>query len=223
MAWPLARVNVRADAWDLIWSFVHRTLLVNAVLALAGLPLMLALATVSDPWHYPVFFAVLALPLGPAATAAFGYLAYDDPRPPLRVLLRVLARTWRRALLTSAAVLALVGVLVTDITVLGTATPGALLIPMLALLSVLAVAAALTILVLLATSDELSYAGAVRAGVYATVRAWPLAVLSLVVLAVAVVIVSQVPLAGLATAPACALWVVLTNSKLQLARVVRAP
>ncbi|NIK61659.1 hypothetical protein [Kribbella shirazensis] len=220
MASPLARVNVRADAWDLIWSFVHRTLLVNAVLALAGSPLMLALATVSDPWHYPVFFAVLALPLGPAATAAFGYLAYDDPRPPLRVLQRVLARTWRRALLTSASSLALVGVLITDIRVLGTAMPGALLIPMLALLSVLVVASTLTILVLLATTDDLSYAAVLRAAVYATARRWPLAVLSLLVLAVAAVIVSQVPLAGLATAPACALWVVLTNSKLQLASCV---
>jgi hypothetical protein len=223
MTSPLARVNVRPDAWDLIWSFVHRALLVNAVLALAGSPLMLALAAVADPWHYPVFFAVLALPLGPAVTAAFGYLAYDDPRPPLRILVHVLRRTWRRALLTSALALGLVGVLVTDIRILGTAMPGALLIPMLALLSFLVVAATLTSLVLLATTDDLRYAAVLRAGLYATARAWPLAVLSLVVLAVAVVIVSQVPLAGLATAPACALWVVLTNSKFQIARVVRAP
>jgi hypothetical protein len=222
MASPLARVNVRADAWELIWSFVHRALVVNLVLAIAGSPVMLALATVRDPWHFPLFFAVLALPLGPATSAAFGYLAYDDSRPSLRILFRVLARTWRRALLTSAAAVGLIGILVADVLVLGTAMPGALLVPMLTLLAVLTVAATLTILVLLATTEDVSYAAVLRGGAYATVRGWPLALLSLVVLVAAVAVVSQVPLAGLASTPACALWVVLTNSKLQLARAVRA-
>lgn len=218
MASPLARVNVRADAWEFIWSFVHRALLVNVVLAIAGSPSMLALATVRDPWHYPVFFAVLALPLGPAATAAFGYLAYDDPRPPARVFFHTLNRTWRRALLTSAGAIGLLCILFGDIQVLGTAMPGALLVPMLALLAALVVAATLTTLVLLATTRDLSYAAVLRLGIYATVRAWPLTVPSLAVLAVAAAVVTQVPLAGLATTPACALWVSLTNTKLQLAR-----
>lgn len=223
MASPLAKLNVGVDAWELIWSFVHRALLVNVVLAVAGSPLMLALATVPDPYHFPLFFAVLALPLGPALSAAFGYLAYDDSRPSIAVLVGVLTRTWRRALLTSVLAFGLVGVLLTDVRVLGAALPGALLVPMLALLTLLVSASALTILVLLATSGPLPYGALLRAGVYATVRLWPLALLSLVVLAVAAVIVTQVPLAGLATAPACALWVTLTNARLQLARATTTP
>jgi hypothetical protein len=116
----------------------------------------------------------------------------------------------------------LIGILLADIRVLGTAMPGALLVPMLALLAILVLAATLTVLVLLATTEEPSYAAVLRAGIYACVRVWPLSLLSLAVLAMAAVIVSQVPLAGVATTPACALWVVLTNAKLQLARAVRA-
>ena len=72
MASPLARVNVRADIWETLWSFAHRVLAVNLLLALAGAPLMLALSLVAEPWHYPVFFGLLALPLAPAVAAAFG-------------------------------------------------------------------------------------------------------------------------------------------------------
>jgi hypothetical protein len=58
-----------------------------------------------------------------------------------------------------------------------------------------------------------------RLAVYTGVRGWPLSLLSLGVLTAALVIVSQVPVAGLATVPGCALWVVHTNTNFQLARI----
>lgn len=219
MASPLARVNVRADAWELIWSFVHRTLVVNLGLAVAGLPLMLALSLVAEPWDYPQFFGLLALPLGPAVAAAFGYLANDDARPPLKVLVSEWRLSARRSLLVSVVVLALAGVLLTDLHVLVTHQQAVVLVPLLATLLFLVLSAALLALMLTATNVTLSHGAMLRAAVYGTVRMVPLSLLSLAVLAGALVIVSQVPLAGLVTVPGCALWVVFTNSRIQLAKV----
>ncbi|TWD82218.1 hypothetical protein FB561_3346 [Kribbella amoyensis] len=220
MASPLARVNVGADAWDLVWSFLHRTMVVNLGLAVGGVPLFLALATVAEPWRYPVFFGVLTLPLGPSLAAAFAYLAGEDPS--LRVLTRAYRAPAVRALLLWSGVVGLLGVLLADIHVLYDAMPGAAVVPLLAVLAVLVLAAGLAALVLVATKPELPIRTILRVAVYAAVRTWPLSLLSLVVLAVAAVIVNQVPLAGLATVPGCAVWVLLTNARFQLGGVLDA-
>ncbi|WP_132150270.1 hypothetical protein [Kribbella antiqua] len=204
MGSPLARVNVRADAWDLIWSFAHRVLVVNLGLAAATSPLLLALAVVSDPLGYPVFFGVLAaVVIGPAVAAGFAYL--DDQGS----FFRSYKRLAPRALLLSTLTLAAVGVLAADIAVLHNSMPGAALVPLLAVLGILALSIGLT---MLANPDT-----PLRTAIYATVRRPHLTLLSLAVLAAAVVIVNQVPLAGLATVPGCALWVVQINGRIQLA------
>lgn len=206
MGSPLARVNVRADAWDLIWSFVHRALTVNLGLAVATSPLLVALAIVSDPLGYPMFFGLLALTIGPAVAASFAYLQDEGS------FVECYRRVARRALLPWAITLAVLGILLTDIVVLHDAQPGAALVPLLALLVFVALNTGLVRLVYPSVP--------LRAALFATVRRPHLTLLSLVVLAAAVAIVSQVPLAGLVTVPGCALWVVLVNIRLQLAGVL---
>jgi hypothetical protein len=217
MASPLSRVNVRADAWELLWSFVHRVLAINVVLAVAGAPLMLALGTVVTPWHYPLFFGVLALPLGAAAAAAFGYLAIDDARPPLSALIRLVRVTGRRSLVVASLTAGLAGVLLADLKVLAGAVP--VVAPLLVVLLVLVLNAGLIALVLAGTEPALGLRALLRLAVYTGVRTWPLSMLSLGVLTAVLIIVSQVPVAGLATVPGCALWVVHTNANAQLARI----
>ncbi|MFF1817762.1 hypothetical protein ACFVWG_10740 [Kribbella sp. NPDC058245] len=234
MASPLSRVNVRADLWETLWSFAHRVLAINLLLALAGTPLMLALSLVATPWSYPVFFGLLALPLAPAAAAAFGYLALEDPRPPLSSLFRLAVSRARRSLLIAVIAAALIGVLAADIKVLIASYPGA--VPLLVVLLSLVAVGALNALVLVGAppltsedspttaarlSDVVGIWGVVRLAVYSGVRGWGLSLLSLGVLFAALVIVSQAPLAGLVTVPGCALWVVHTNSQAQLARIMR--
>jgi hypothetical protein len=204
MASPLTRVNVRADAWDLIWSFVHRALVVNGGLAVGCAPLLCALAVVADPMSYPVFFTLLAVLIGPALAASFAYL--DDQG----TFFQCYKRLARRALLSWALTMAVLGVLGADIAVLHDTMPGAALVPLLLVLGILALSTGLT---MLASPDT-----PLRTAIYATVRRPHLTLLSLAVLAVAIVIVNQVPLAGLATVPACALWVVLVNTRMQLSR-----
>lgn len=223
MASPLSRVNVRADAWELLWSFAHRILAVNALLAVAGLPLMLALGAVEAPWRYPFFFGLLALPLGPAMAAAFGYFGIDDPRPPLRSLLQLVWSRGRHSLVIALITVSLTGLLVADLKFLARSLPGAALMPLLVVLLALLLNSALTALVLVGTDPALSPRALLRLAVYTGVRRWPLSLLSLGVLAAALVIVSQVPLAGLATVPGCALWVVSTNSSFQLRHLYRPP
>ncbi|GAA0949521.1 hypothetical protein GCM10009554_48290 [Kribbella koreensis] len=221
MASPLSRVNVRADAWELLWSFAHRVLAVNLVLAVAGTPLMLALGTVATPWRYPFFFGLLVLPLGPAAAAAFGYLAIDDARPPMGDLIRLVRATGRRSLVVASLTAGLAGVLLADLKVLAGAFPVAA--PLLVVLLVLVLNAGLTGLVLAGTEPALGLRALLRLAVYTGVRAWPLSLLSLGVLTAVLIIVSQVPVAGLATVPGCALWVVHTNTNAQLARIRNPP
>jgi hypothetical protein len=217
MASPLARVNVRADLWDTLWSFAHRVLAINLLLALAGAPLMLALGLVATPWHYPIFFGLLALPLGPAAAVAFGYLALDDHRPPLSSLFRLVRARIRRSLLIAIAASGLIGVLVTDVRVLAKSLPGA--VPLMVVLSALVAVTALNALVLVGLRPDLGLLALLRLAVYTGVRGWALSLLSLGVLVTVLIIVSQAPLAGLATVPGCALWVVHTNTQAQLARL----
>jgi hypothetical protein len=203
MASPLTRVNVPADAWDLIWSFAHRVLVVNLGLALGSAPLLFALAFVADPLNYPVFFGLLAVIAGPAVAASFAYL--DDQGS----FSQCYKRLARRALLLSALTAAALGVLAADIAILHDSTPGAALVPLLFLLGILALSTGLTTL----AHPHVP----LRSALYATVRRPHLTLLSLAVLAAAVVIVNQVPLAGLATVPGCALWVVQVNARIQLA------
>ncbi len=206
MASPLARVNVRADIWETLWSFAHRILAVNLLLALAGAPLILALSLVAEPWRYPVFFGLLALPLAPAVSAAFGYYADDDPRPPLGVLLRLMRSRARRSLLIAVVAAGLSGVLAADIKMLAKSFP-----PAVPLLVVLLLLVAITTLNTLAQLNP-------RLAVYCGVRGWGFSLLSLGVLGAVGIIVSQAPLLGLATLPGCALWVVHTNTQAQLTR-----
>lgn len=203
MGSPLARVNVRADAWDLIWSFVHRALTVNLGLAVTCSPLFVALAMVADPLNYPVFFGLLAVLVGPALGASFAYLQDQGS------FFECYRRVARRALLPWALTLAVLGILVTDIVVLYDASPGAALVPLLAVLAILALSTGLVV--------QVHPSVPLRAALYATVRRPHFALLSLAVLAAATVIVNQAPLAGLATVPGCALWVVLINARIQLA------
>ncbi|MFI7067291.1 hypothetical protein ACIBL3_40295 [Kribbella sp. NPDC050124] len=201
---PLARVNVGADAWDLIWSFAQRVLVVNAGLAVASAPLLVALAVVGDPLSYPVFFGFLALCLGPALAASFAYL--DDQG----TFVQCYRRLARRVLLPWALTLAVLSILMTDIVVLYDDPRGAALVPLLVLLAIVAVSTGLT---------RLGYPSIpFRTALYATVRKPHLTALSLVVLAVAAVIVNQFPLAGLATVPGCAVWVVQLNARIALDR-----
>jgi len=201
----LARLTAPADIWELIWSWVGKVLVLNLGLAVTNLPLLLALSIVDRPWRYPVFFAVLCLGLGPSLAAAFAHLHGAS-------FVRAYRRHFGRAALRGSVVVGGAGVLVADVVALHDADPGALLVPMLVVLAVLLLAAGTLWLAML----PLEHPGGVRAALWTALRRWPLSLLSLAVLAAAVVAVNQAPVLGLATVPGCALFVVWHNSRAAL-------
>ncbi|WP_326554419.1 YesL family protein [Micromonospora sp. NBC_01813] len=214
-----ARVNVGADTWSMIWSLVHRVLVVNLGLAVTNLPLLVALAVVAQPWRYPVFFGLLAVSIGPATAAAFGYLrrAEDDDRAPVREYFRAYRRNFAAATLRWSAGLALLAVLATDIVLLHDAGVAAVLVPLLVVTAVLVLAALVLLLAMVELAPGLGVRAAVRVAAWSAVRRAPLSLVSLALLLVAALSVNQAPLLALATLPGCALLVVWVNSRAALA------
>ncbi|PZG02976.1 DUF624 domain-containing protein [Micromonospora deserti] len=217
------RVNVSADTWTTIWSFVHRVLVVNLGLAVTNLPLLAALAVVAQPWRYPVFFGLLSISVGPSLAAAFGYLgraAAPPDQPPVRDFVRAYRRSFAPAVARWSATVALLAVLTTDIVVLHDSPSGVVLVPLLVVTAVLVLAAGVLVVALTVLAPHLGLGPAVRIAVYTAVRRSPLSLFSLVLLLVAVLSVNQAPLLGLATVPGCALVVVWANSRAALAHLL---
>ncbi|TDC84957.1 DUF624 domain-containing protein [Micromonospora sp. KC606] len=217
------RVNVSADTWTTIWSFVHRVLVVNLGLAVTNLPLLVALAVVAQPWRYPVFFGLLSISVGPSLAAAFGYLdraSASSDQPPVRDFVRAYRRSFVPALARWSATVALLAVLITDIVVLHDSRHGAVLVPLLAVTAILLLATGVLVLALGVLAPHLGLRPVVRIAAYAVLRRAPLSLFSLVLLLVTVLSVNQAPLLGLATVPGCALVAVWANSRAALAHLL---
>lgn len=222
------RINVAYGSWELIWSHVHRVLVVNLGVTVTSLPLLTALALCHRPWHYPAFFAVLALGTGPSLAGAFGYLrrADTDDRAPVGAFAHAYRRLLRAALLrwTPCALLALVAV--TDAVTLRASAVGPALVPLFLMVAVLAVCTGVVALADLACGASGPGRGvgrALLAAGHAVVRRWPLSLLNLVLLAAGLAGVNQAPLLGLAVLPGCVLFVVWRNCRSTLAAAPARP
>ncbi|MEU6841990.1 hypothetical protein ABZ930_08970 [Streptomyces sp. NPDC046716] len=213
-------------SWELIWSHVHRVLVVNLGMAVANLPLLAALQLTHQPWRHPLLFGVLLLVLpGPSVAAAYAYLdassADADTQAPVRLFARAYRRLFRRAVLVSAPFVLLLIAAVTDVVTLRTSVLGAAVVPTAV---VVAVVAAVAWPVALA---RVAGGGAVERRLfllapYAALRYPLLTLLNLVLAAVSLLLVNQAPLMGLAVLPGCTLFVVWRNCRVMLSLADRA-
>ncbi len=206
------RLNLRPSSWDLIWSSVHRILMINAAVVVVNLPLLAALAIVERPWHYPAFFLVLALTLGPSVAGAFAYL--DDEDDGLRQLVRAYRRHFRRSAALWSLSLAMIAVLVADIAVLRGFRAGAVLVPALAVAAVLVLSSATTAQADLVLRTGVRLRVLLWSALYLSVRRWWITAVNLLLLVVAALIVNQAPVLGLAVVPGCVIFVVWRNSRM---------
>ncbi len=213
------RLNVAFGSWELIWSHVHRVLVVNLGLTVTSAPLLVALVLCHQPWRYPAVFGLLCLGIGPSVAGAFGYLRHADAdeQAPVRAFARVYRQHFRRALLlwTPCVLLALVAV--TDVLVLRAAALGPALEPLCAVVAIGTSGTAVVALAGLASGDSRTTRHILLAAAYAVVRRWPLGLMNLVLLAVTLAAVNQAPLLGLAVLPGCVLFVVWRNCRAMLA------
>ncbi|MFE9313276.1 hypothetical protein ACFYM5_37780 [Streptomyces sp. NPDC006706] len=213
-------LNLDHGAWELLWSHVHRVLVVNLGLAVTNAPLLLTLGVVHRPWQYPVFFGLLSLGLGPSLAAAFHYLqrTTGDDRAPAADLLRGYRRLFAPALLNWAPCVLLVAVAATDVAVLRKAAPGPALIPLLVVLALVAASSGIVTMAAVADDPRIAPHTLLTAS-YASVRRWRLGLLNLGLLGITMVLVNQAPLLGLAVLPGCTLFVVWRNSRAMLTTV----
>ncbi|WP_199791120.1 MULTISPECIES: hypothetical protein [unclassified Streptomyces] len=214
------RLNVAYGSWELIWSHVHRVLVVNLGMAVANLPLFAALQLTHQPWRHPLLFGLLLMVLpGPSIAAAFAYLGSSslgtssevaDEQASVRLFVSACRRLFRRAVLVSAPFVLLVIAAVADVVTLRTSALGAAVVPMAVVVAVVAVAAWPVALARVAGGGPVERRLFLLAP-YAVVRHGLLALMNLVLGAVALLLVNQAPLLGLAVLPGCALFVVWRN------------
>ncbi|MFB6754897.1 hypothetical protein ACFCX6_28710 [Streptomyces sp. NPDC056353] len=208
------RLNVAYSSWDLIWSHVHRILVINLGIAAANLPLLAALQLHHHPWRHPLLFGPLLLLTGPSLAAAFAYLdeAGGSGQPPVRAYFRAYARLFRPALLTSSPYLLAAGVAVADVVMLRTTPLGPPLVPMAAVVAVLALLSHIVSLAHVARHGTVAR-GAFVLVPFAVVRHWFLTLVNLVLLSAGLLLVNQAPLLGLAVLPGCVLSVLWHNCR----------
>ncbi|MFI6875389.1 hypothetical protein ACIBL6_18310 [Streptomyces sp. NPDC050400] len=221
------RLNVAYGSWELIWSHVHRVLVVNLGIAVTNLPLLLALQMSHQPWRHPVFFGVLLLVLpGPSLAAAFAYLGAtvatggstgaaaaagtSEEQAPVRVFVAAYRRLFRRAVLVSAPFVLLVIAAVADVVTLRTTALGAAVVPMAVMVAIVATVAWPVALAHVAGGGTAGRRLFLLAP-YAALRHPLLTLMNLVLAAVALLLVNQAPLMGLAVLPGCVLFVVGRN------------
>ncbi|MGW1183947.1 hypothetical protein ACWD7Y_24890 [Streptomyces drozdowiczii] len=204
------RLNVAHSSWELIWSHVHRVLVVNLGVAAANLPLLAALQAWHEPWRYPLLFGPLLLLLpGPSLAAAFAYFdaAGPDGTAPVRLYARAYRRLFRRAVRVSAPLLLVATAAVAEVAVLGSTPAGAVLVPTAAVVG--AVAALAWVVALAAEARERTTGWLIHLlAPYLVVRHAPMSLFHLVLLGGGLLLVNQAPLAGLAVVPGCVLFVV---------------
>ncbi|WP_337059724.1 hypothetical protein [Kineococcus sp. G2] len=196
---------------------VYVGLATNLALAAALSPLLIALLVVPDVssgWPVLTLLAgALGAPALAAAATVFASFSADGTTTVLRTFARAWARSLRRAVplgLGAAAVLVVLGV---DAVVLAGTTWGALTLPLLAVVGLLAVAVAVLAVVGLAERPGARVRDVARPAVWLAVRRWPFTLLSLAVLGLLAAAVASRPALGLGLGAAPLLYVVWANSR----------
>ena len=219
---PRLRLNVTYGSWELIWSHVHRVLVINLGVAATNLPLLAALQHYHQPWHHPLLFGLLLLPVGPSVAAVFAYLDQtgEDGQASVRVFAQAYVRLFRTALKIWASALLAVIAAVADAVTLRTTPAGPALVPMAVVIAVLAAVSGILALAHPAAIQGAGFKAFILAP-YAVVRHWLLSLMSLGLTAVGLLLVNQAPLLGLAVLPGCVLFVVWRNCRAVM--VVQTP
>ncbi|WP_432492524.1 ferredoxin-NADPH reductase [Kineococcus auxinigenes] len=196
---------------------VYVALATNLALAVVLAPLLVAVLVVPDVtagWPLLVLLTgALGAPALAAAAAVFSSFSTDGTTAVLRTFARSWARSLRRAVPLGSAAGAVLVVVGVDAVVLAGTTWGALTLPLLAVVALLAVAVAVLAAVQLAERPGARLRDVVRPSVWVAVRRWPFTLFSLAVLALLAAAVASRPALGLGLAAAPLLYVVWANSR----------
>ena len=142
---------VSHDTWASIIGMLYLGLIVNLLLLVSCLPFVVLLVTTDPMLSWPLL--AIAAPLcAPGIAAAFRAFREhtDGGLGPIRAFRAGLRDTWRRALVVGAVVIAVVVVVLVDVRMLSGTSAAVVVVPLLGVLTVLAVAIGLLALVAIA-------------------------------------------------------------------------
>lgn len=213
--------RISHDAWATILGVVYLGLMTNFLVLVTASPLVVLLMT-TDPalsWPLLALAAPLAAPALTGAFAAFREFGRGEPQA-VRSFLRGWRATARKGMLIGAIAAASVVVLLVDVRVVAASPASVLMVPVLALLTVIAVSTSLVALVALAEEPGARMRDIVKAALYLCVQRWHLTALSLAVLAVQFGLFTTMPAIAIGLTCAPALYVVWANSRYTLRPVL---
>lgn len=215
----------RHNTLSAVFDGVYVALVVNLLLVAGCLPLVALAFTTDASRSWPLY--ALAAPLcAPGLCGVFAVMsAYSagDTGGVLRTFGRAWRATARPAMLWAAAATAVLVVLGVDAYAAWGHRAGALTLPILAMLTLLAVATALLGLVTIAERPAARLRDVARACVYLAVRRWYLTAASLLVLALLAQLFVTRPALALGLAAAPLLYVVWANSRFSLRPALDPP
>ncbi|MEU7861818.1 hypothetical protein [Nonomuraea sp. NPDC049141] len=186
--------------YEKVFGTVYVGLMTNVLLAVACVPLLVALAVVRDPLASWPFFVALSSLCAPALTGVFGCFAAlgDGSTAVFRTFWAGYRRGGARALALWAAGAVAVSVLALDAVVVARTAWGPAFVPFFATAAALVVAVVVASLVLLAEPrpEPPRLRDLVRPSLYLVARRWYLAATSLAVLVLAVAVILVKPVIG---------------------------
>lgn len=215
--------HVSFEAFHGAFGLVYLMLVVNLLLVAACAPLV-ALAVTTDParsWPLLAPAAAVAAPGAAAAFRAFGEHSRGGDGP-ARAFARGYRDCWRHALAVGALTAGVLTVLLVDVRALAASSAGVLVVPLLVVLSALALGLGAVALVVVAEAPRARLRDVLRASAYLAVRRWYLTAASLVACGVQAALFAQAPALGLGLTAAPVLYVVWANSRYTLRPVLAA-
>jgi uncharacterized membrane protein YesL len=213
--------RISHDTWATILGVVYLGLMGNLLVLVAAAPLVVLLIT-TDPalsWPLLALAAPLAAPALTGAFTAFREFGHGEPQV-VRSFLRGWKATWRKGMLIGAAAAASVVVLLVDVRAVSALPASVVVVPVLALLTVIAVATGLVSLVALAEAPQARMRDILKAALYLSVRRWYLTALSFAVLGVQLALFTTMPAIAIGLTCAPALYIAWANSRYTLRPVL---
>jgi uncharacterized membrane protein YesL len=216
---------VKRETYEAIFGGVYAALVANVLLILGCAPLVAGLLVTDTARSWPLLALVAPL-CAPAIVGVFAVMAsfsQNRSTTPVRTFARAWRAAFRRAVALGALATGALVVLGVDIAWAWGRPVGAVAIPGLAVLIVLAVSTTMLSLVVLAERPAVRLRDALRAAVYLAVRRWYLTAVSLVVLLLLMQVIATRPAIGLGLVAAPLLYVVWANSRFSLRPALDTP
>lgn len=200
--------------YSTLFSTVYLALGVNALLVLTCAPFLIVLITTDPSLSWPLL-AVTAALCAPGFAAAFAvFREHKDGEPGVvRPFGRALRATWKKALAVGILTSAVLVVAVADVLVLAPMRFGMVIVPLLAVLGVVALVTGVTVLVAISEAPNARLRDALRASLVLGVRSWPLSVLALVVIGTQAGIAVASPAIGIGVTASACLYVVWAGAR----------